>query len=320
MRIHGESLTMQQQYGFKSSVVQYPTRNSDGNNKYRGNTCGNIVRDFIQQYVKERTRVFFDPMEGSGTSGDAARAMGLRYKGFDLKDGFDAVRDDIRSALGEDAGGCFLHPAYAGMITYSGNMWGAAPHPSDLSMTGKDINAFKEMLEAVLQNSYRALAPNGVMGVLIGDWRKDGAYFDLASEIYPLIPGTQVDKILKIQSNCWSDAVQYSGTFVRIMHETLFVFKRRGDNSIFATTIDSLERLTKGHTTTWKNLIVGWARECKGTGKPFTTEELIANFENHPRAQNNAHLRQKMYQTVQFLQKENKLERVARGRYALAAA
>jgi hypothetical protein len=296
-------------YGFASSIVSYPGRGPDGDARYRGNTTGRIVRDFIATYHRDPRAVMVDPMEGGGTSRDAAAALGVPYRGFDLRDGFDAVRDDLLSALGAPAGSAFCHPPYAGMITYSANMWGAHPHPADLSQVGGDVDVFHEMLAAVLANIHRALQPGGVYGVLLGLWRQDGTLHDLPSRMTSYAPGRHVDAIIKVQHNTSSRDRRYEGRLVRIEHEVLHVFRRADDPSIIAVTIDVLDRIQKTYGTTWRNLVVGFARE-HGT---FKLADLYAAFDGHPRAGRNVNYRAKLRQVVRD---EATIERWSRGRYA----
>lgn len=86
---------------FKGSICEYKNRGTFGNNQYRGNTAGGIIRDFLEFAHKDRTGLFADPMQGGGTSADVAKDMGLRYKGLDLKTGFNILRDDLGAALGK---------------------------------------------------------------------------------------------------------------------------------------------------------------------------------------------------------------------------
>ena len=297
-------------YGFTGSIVSYPQRGPDGDSRYRGNTTGEIVRDFIATYHRDRTATLVDPMEGGGTSRDAATAMDVPYRGFDLRDGFDAARNDLLAALeGKPCGSVWLHPPYAGMIPYSGNMWGR-PNAADLSQFGTDVRTFHEMLQAILINVHRALAPGGHYGVLLGSWRKNGAYHHLPADMTRYAPGDLVSEIIKIQNNTTSAQKRYGGTFVPIGHETLLVFRRSADAGIFAVTMDVLDRLQRTYASTWRNLVLGFARERE----TFTLDELYSAFDDHPRTAANANYRAKLRQVVRD---EATLERLSRGRYAI---
>ena len=248
------------------------------------------------------------PDAGSGTSGDAAAAPGLRYKGFDLQTGFDAARHDLLSATGEPIGSCFIHPAYAGMSQFSGKVWGRS-NRADLSQVGRDIDAYNEMLQAVLQNVYRALKPGACYGVLLGCWRTGGQYHHLPSQMLGYAPGKHVAEITKLQHNVASDATAYSGDFVPIRHETLLVMRRQQDGSIFAITAATLDAVNRVYAATWRNLVLGFARERE----TFTLDDLYRAFAEHPRTGANANYQAKLRQVVAS---EAHLRRYARGRYA----
>jgi hypothetical protein len=302
-----------ERYGFTGSIVSYPDRGPDGDRLYRGNTTGRIVRDFLATFHGARSRVFADPMEGGGTSRDAARAMGIPYLGLDLREGFDAARHDLLATLeGKPCGSIWLHPPYAGMIEYSGNMWGE-PHPADLSRFADDVDAFHEMLQCVLNNAYRALAPGGHYGVLLGSWRKSGRYHALPATMTRYAPGELVSEIIKMQNNVTSSGKSYGGTFVPISHETLLVFRRAADANIVAVTIDVLDRIQRTYSSTWRSLVLGFARERK----TFTLADLYEAFDGHPRAGINGNYKAKLRQIVRD---EATFERYARGRYAVVSA
>jgi hypothetical protein len=298
--------------GFSGSVVSYPGRGPYGSSSYRGNTTGYIVADFLATYHRDRTATFCDPMQGGGTSGDVARAMGIPYLGLDLREGFDAARHDLLTKATAPIGSAFLHFAYMGMIGYSSRVWGDAAHPADISAVGEDVQAFLEMSQAVMQNVYRALRPGGYYAVLVGNWRKNGTYHHLPSRLLTLAPGTLTDEIIKVQHNCVSDRKAYSGEFVRIEHETMLVFRREADGSIFAMTAQTLATLQAFHAATWRSLVVGAVR-----GKDaFTLNDLYATFDGHARTGSNPNWRAKLRQVVQDT---SAFERLGKGRYAFKA-
>jgi hypothetical protein len=53
-------------YGFGSSIVSYPDRGPDGDPKWRGNTSGRLVRDFLGTYHRDRATLFCDPRREAG--------------------------------------------------------------------------------------------------------------------------------------------------------------------------------------------------------------------------------------------------------------
>ncbi len=298
--------------GFRSSVVSYPTRGAFGRNDYRGNTTGFIVRDFLSTYHGKKDGLFVDPAEGGGTSRDVAKAMNVPYEGLDLRTGFNLLRDDLVARLSQPAQSVWFHPPYAGMVRYSGHVWGNSGHDDDLSAAGEDIPLFLEMLQAALQNIYRALAPGGHYGVLLGSWRKNGRYHHLPALMLPVAPGALVGEVIKVQHNCTSDRTAYSGSFVRIAHETLLVFRREQDGTTFAMALEALDRLRPYARATWRNVV----RSAFRNGDALTLADLYSRIESHPNTHTNPTWRATLRRVVQD---EHTFERIARGTYRLAA-
>ncbi len=112
------------------SVVSYPNRGHWGKNDWRGNMSGYVVKDLIEHF---RPKLFVDACEGSGTSGDVCREMGVEYVGLDLYKGNDFTKDSIITQLPRPADICFTHPPYHNMITYSGEVYGTKAIEGDTS-------------------------------------------------------------------------------------------------------------------------------------------------------------------------------------------
>lgn len=100
---------------FTNSVCSYPSRGPFGNNQYRGNCSGYIVKDLIGSYLPAGG-LFIDPSVGGGTSTDVAKSLNVNFKGFDLHSGFNLLVDDLAQTAGGLADLIFYHPPYADMI------------------------------------------------------------------------------------------------------------------------------------------------------------------------------------------------------------
>ena len=74
------------------SVVSYPDRGPWGNNKYRGNCSGYLIKDIIEQY---HLKQLSDYMVGGGTTEDVCRDMGIPGTFMDRNRGFDMLSMDI---------------------------------------------------------------------------------------------------------------------------------------------------------------------------------------------------------------------------------
>ena len=247
--------------GFASSVASYPNRGKWGDARWRGNCSGHIIKDALGSYFdwSNPDALFVDPSEGSGTSGDVARELGVNYKGLDLHSGFNLLRDDLLESVGRPAEMIFWHPPYHSMIEYSKNVWGnGKAHPDDLSNC-QSVSEFIEKSQLALMNIYDALSHQGraTYCVLIGNMRKSGEFYDLTGMLQRVAPGKLRDIIIKQQHNCVSDTRRYGGaSFARIAHETMLVFER--DRRIvcaidFAFQIE--QRLANAQRMTWRSAL-----------------------------------------------------------------
>lgn len=201
----------------KDSVLSYPERGPYGDNKYRGNTTGYLIRDLILEFREEGIEInkVLDPMEGSGTTGDVCREMGIDYTGLDLKDGFDLVNDEIPDQ-GYDF--VFIHPPYYKMIKYSDD-------PRDLSNKTK-YSEFLWDLNLCLLKCWSSLRTGGLLILQIGDMRKAGKYYFMASDIN-FKPFALKNVLIKRQHNVRSSGFSYGKKrFIPIKHEFVLVWQK----------------------------------------------------------------------------------------------
>lgn len=181
---------------FAGSVVSYPDRGHWGKSSYRGNCTGRIIKDFLESYMKRKDGLVVDPSIGGGTSVDVAREMGLRFVGTDLHQGFNLLTDDLASYIGEMAHVCWWHPPYAGMLKYSGEEWG---EPNKWDMSRMNFQDFTEALELAVMNIHDAVERGGVYGILMGNMRAKGTYYNLSSLVERIAPGRLIDEVIKVQ-------------------------------------------------------------------------------------------------------------------------
>jgi hypothetical protein len=194
-----------------TSVVSYPDRGPWGDNRYPGNCSGYLLIDLCATYRPARV---LDPMEGGGTSREVCADMGIAYAGFDLCSGTDSLHDDIGS--GYDL--IFWHPPYHDMKVYTEDQ-------HDLSRSGS-VATFLALLRAGYWRFFDLLAPGGRLAILIGDMRRRGRYEPLTAEVARLDREHLASIVVKIQHNVSSNKIQYAGSFVPILHETLTIFRR----------------------------------------------------------------------------------------------
>ncbi|KZX82870.1 hypothetical protein A3715_18520 [Oleiphilus sp. HI0009] len=300
---------------FNSSVVSYPKRGPWGDYKWRGNCSGHIIQQSIDTYLHDKQKgLFVDPSKGSDTSGDVARELGVRYKGFDLHEGFNLLKDDLLNKAKEPIDLVFWHPPYGSMIQYSGNVWGT-PHTDDLSRC-ENIADFVEKSQFAMMNIFDALKANNKSHycVLIGNMRKNGRYYDLAGMLQKVAPGRLEDIIIKTQHNCVSDKVSYAKPIVRITHETMLVFKKDGPIMCAISYAAAMEsRANRSKSITWKNAIKTIMRKL-GTASLNEIYREVEPFAKN-RTQNNF-WKEKGRQVLQT--NKDSFKRVDRGVYALA--
>ena len=93
-----------------TSLLRYPDRGPWGKGSYFGNCTGYLVFDLLD-YFKPRS--VFDPMEGSGTTGEVCFDLTIEYVGRDLKDGFDLLSSPLPD---QHFDLIFWHPPYCPAI------------------------------------------------------------------------------------------------------------------------------------------------------------------------------------------------------------
>ena len=291
-----------------SSVVSYPNRGKWGKSSYRGNCSGHIIKDFLETYVTRKDGLVVDPSIGGGTSVDVARELGLRFVGTDLHQGFNLLVDDLSAYLGEQAHVAWWHPPYAGMLQYSGVEWG---EPNKWDMSRINMADFVEALELAVINIHDAVEQGGAYGILMGNLRRDGEYYNLSSLVERIAPGKLVDEIIKVQHNCTSDARTYrGGKIVRIAHEKLLVF-RKLQASLFL--LGMVQRKTEAMTgITWRAAV----RRVLQGGKTLHLSDINAELEPYASSRSNNNWQAKVRQV---LQDDRYFDRVASGTYRLAA-
>ena len=85
----------------------------DINSNWRGNTSGYVIKELVEHF---NPKLFVDACEGSGTSRDVCKEMGIEYVGLDLYKGQDFTKDYILTQLPRPADICFTHPPYHNMV------------------------------------------------------------------------------------------------------------------------------------------------------------------------------------------------------------
>jgi hypothetical protein len=202
-----------------ASVHVEEGRGDFGDPNYRGNCSGLLIRDLLRYF---QPRNLLDAMQGGGTAGDVAQALGIPYQGFDLKTGFDAA--DPRSFDG--LGGfdmVWLHPPYHDMIRYS----------SDARCLSRcdSPEAFFVKLTDVLRNCMNVLTERGHLAILMGDITRRGAYFALPFHTWRIARDLGLElacpEIVRLSHGATSTGRSYRFSFIPRVHDVCLVLRRR---------------------------------------------------------------------------------------------
>ena len=291
-----------------TTLVNYPDRvNKYGDNKYRGNCSGQLIKDLLQFYRPKRV---LDPMVGGGTTEDVCRELNIEHLCLDLNpkwSGFNALNDEIP----QSSDFIFWHPPYYDIIKYSGNMWGKAD-PRDLSRC-KTYKEFIKKINAIESKLITSLRRNGRLAILVGDIKKKGVLYSIQKDMDWYGQSEQV--IIKAQHNCWSDNVNYNGHFIPIVHEYLLIFRRDDCYIIPAKVISQVNiDLRKHPKQTWRDVVLAAMEKLDGRA---TLEQLYYEIQYHAKTKNNPTWKEKIRQTLQRYKKD--FSNVARGTYMLTS-
>ena len=194
-------------------------RGDYGDATFRGNCSGELIADLLEYFGPESV---LDPMQGSGTCRDIANELEIDYRGFDLKDGFDATDSDNFKVLGR-FDFVWLHPPYWDMIRYNDN-------PRCLSQS-KTLLDFLGGLSDVIGNCEGVLGRDGKLAILIGDYTRNGSYPGLPFHTFQLAVDDHglrlaCPEIIRLQHGARSTAKRYRSSFIPRLHDVCLVFKR----------------------------------------------------------------------------------------------
>jgi len=240
-----------------NSVISFPDRGKWGDSKWRGNCSGHVIRNLVEHF---RPKTFVDICEGSGTSGDVCREMGVKYLGLDLHKGQDFTKDPVLSACVAAFGGpaemSFSHFPYAAMIDY-----GQVGKFSDPSLVSRDtsrcstIDEFLEKSQFALLNQREGTRQGGVYATLIGDMRKAGVFRSFQADFLSMMPRDEnVAVVIKMQHNCRSNGTSYAGNTIFIDHEYLLVWKK-SEQTLYQVSFGKARETSRQTDITWRNLL-----------------------------------------------------------------
>src|SRR3989442_5540032 len=124
-----------------------------------------------------------DPMAGSGTIGDVARALGRRAVSFDLAPRrLHILRADARSwpLSAQTAALAVIDSPYSDNVVYS-------PDSGCLGRISCRDTRFYEEMEKVASEAHRVLRPGGILGWVIADEYRRGVYTPVGFRLLGLL-------------------------------------------------------------------------------------------------------------------------------------
>ncbi|MEW9080968.1 DNA modification methylase [Terrisporobacter glycolicus] len=287
-----------------TSLVSYPERGKEGNNKYRGNCSPKLIYDLHKFYKFD---AISDYMVGSGTVEEVAHNLNIKSNVYDLNKGYDLMQEEIQ----ELNNFIFWHPPYWDIIKYSGYQYGQEVLPNDLSHI-KDYKEFTRALNYCLAKQFSSLKLGGRMAILMGDIKRKGKLYSMLLDIHKI--GTIENIIVKSQHNTFSENIKYkSNSFIPIVHEYLLIL-RRDEPYLFNLKItkDIELDIRDSEKISWKDVVVAAYQKLGGKAK---FESIYEEISGHRKVKSNPNWKAKIRQVVQTYDKI--FTRVNRGEWQL---
>jgi len=279
------------------SVISFPDRGPWGKSSWRGNCSGHVIKELIDHF---KPSTFVDVCEGSGTSREVCRDLGVSYYGFDLHSGTDFTSNYILSLLPSPCDIVFSHPPYDRIVDY-----GTVGTFSDSSLIARDTSRcqstdeFLEKSRIMLLNQREATRPNGHYCSLIGDTREKGVFRSLQADFLNMMPKSEnIGVVIKTQHNTLSDKKVYGGTFIPILHEYLLVWKK-SSKTLVQVSFESLKEANTQTAATWRSLVRLALMKLGGTASLSDIYAMVEQ-EASDRIKSNANWMAKIRQTLQY--------------------
>lgn len=194
------------------SVWQIGARdNYAGDPNFHGNSPTQIVEQFLLRCTEEGDTVI-DPMAGSGTTIDVARALNRESIAFDL----NPCRPDIQQWDATEPWPCgegeaiFLHPPYWSLVRYS---------QDERDFSAMEYPDFVTKMGSVFDHAFRALALDGWFCLLIGDLVRDGRFYPVAHDLTALMSASAFvpwGEAIKLTANSSSTVEKGKMTYAEV--------------------------------------------------------------------------------------------------------
>lgn len=191
----------------------------------------------MQLFLRDATRLF-DPFAGWGERHAAARSHGKDYVGFDVNpQAIETARTEygvsnvLANSLTADI------PEFDGMLTCP-PYWNLERYSPDGIEQHRTFKEFIDRgLTPVFARAYAAASPGSVFCVMVGDWRKDHTYYDLAHKtrcIFERLGAEVIDEVIVSRKTVSKIKIMIPqavrlGYTVKV-HEYLLVYRKPGEN------------------------------------------------------------------------------------------
>jgi DNA modification methylase len=186
-----------------------------------------------QLYLKD-CRLVFDPFAGWGERGRLAREHSIPYLGYDINPDAIAIsksRFEVENTLA-DSQNAYI-PCFDGLLTCP-PYWNLESYHPDGIDSCDSWEVFLDCYARVLGHCYDSAQTGAMFCIFVGDWRKDGIYYDLTfrtQQIMDELGATAFDMVIGSRSRITKIKVMLPqalehGYTVKV-HETLLVFRKQ---------------------------------------------------------------------------------------------
>ncbi len=201
-----------------TSLYHFDRAGEYGSRRWPGNCGGNLIKDLLRFFKADSV---FDPMSGSGTASDVCSELGIACLSGDMHAGFDAC--DPERFPTERFDFIWAHPPYWRQKIY-------ADDPRDLSRS-PTLEHFLQRYGQFIRNCAGALAPNGKLAILMGD------YSDREAGFVPLVYFTKklafeaglkqsCTDIIRFSHGASSSTKVYRSSFIPGLHDVCMIFEK----------------------------------------------------------------------------------------------
>lgn len=189
-----------------------------GDRRYPGNCSGHLLHDLLVYF---RPAKVFDPFAGSGTAAAVCRHLGVSCQTIDVRHGQDATSPAYWPRTPVPF--VWAHPPYWRQKLYTRD-------PRDLS-AAPTLEAFLDGYGRFVRCAAAALAPGGVLAVLMGDYQdREAGFVPLTFHTQRLAFACGLEQrhtaIVRFSYGASSGRKAYRSRFIPGLHDTCLLFTK----------------------------------------------------------------------------------------------